>query len=324
MSGPQSVLLLGYGALLRSLTPGLFRLAPGARIHGVKGSPQGLEALAAETPFPLSAGDGAARLRSLRPDLVLFAPPSRLAPTLCREELAPYWEACRRAGEAPPLLLSFYTAPMDYAAALGPDAPAAVLLPGATQTAGGVALGPYGRSLAWAAGPLTPAQRTWAETLLSPCGAPVWTERERLTGNLTVLVGTYLAQELRALAEPARLRAALRLPEVPGLPQAAPDDAALRGAEAFQAGIRDFILERSLPPEEAEPLLRSTLQTCLCAAQAEPEEELSRRFQVCATPGGLLEAGALAWRQAPRRSSRAIRAGARKACRAIFRRAGKL
>ncbi len=317
---PKRVLLLGYGALLRSLSGGVAAMAPDAALHGVKGSAEGLDALQAETPFPLSAGDGGARLFSFAPDAVLVAPPARLAPALCRDELAPYWQALRRRGRRPPLLLSFYTRPMDYAALLGPDAPAAVLLPGATQYAGGVPVGRWGRSLAWQAGPLSPTERVWAETLLAPSGPPVWVPGERLSGNLTVMVAAYLVQQLRTGCPPAQLRAALGLPALPGLPVAPPSDRARRTAGAFRAGLEDFIRAAGLCPAETEELLSATLQTCLCAAQAEPEEELRRRFQVCATPGGLLEAGANAWLSAPRRRSREIRAGARRACTAIRKR----
>lgn len=319
MSGPRRVVLLGYGALLRSLLPGIQSMAPKAQIHGVKGSPQGLAALREQTPFSLSAGDGAARLAALTPAAVLFAPPPRQAAALCRQVLAPHWLRQRQAGQPLPLLMSFVPQWLDYAALLGPDAPVCLLLPGATQSAGGHALGPWGRSLGWKNSAVTPVQLDWAQRLLAPSGAPVWVPPSRLPGNLAVLVGAYLAQQLCALFPPAELRAGFGLEALPAFSLCAPSPQAEEAARGFLSGIQDFIAGVALPAEEAQPLLLSTLQTCLCAAQTEPPEELVRRFQRCATPGGLLEAGFRLWSQAPREDYASVYAGAYGACTAIYR-----
>ena len=138
--------LIGFGFLLEYLSPCYMRLynneTIGKNVVAVTADEKQVEEKNRRYPFLVQLGGNLEMLKDLKPDIVLFAPPPVVAPSLIKNVLKPYYAYCQKNSVVFPDLYVFPPTPQGsyYIRELGENVHVCNILPNMMNEINGVSL----------------------------------------------------------------------------------------------------------------------------------------------------------------------------------------
>jgi len=296
--------MIGVGHLLEVIWPILDRTIGGpdaaTRFIGVTADAPDLERKAEVFGFEMVLGDSLHALARNRPDLILFAPPPKVARELIESVLVPYYRQRRAEGGPLPVLYAFPPVPAGsaYLDALGSDALVANIIPNNVTAIGGVPVDDEGFYVCTFPSPWPDEEVAALRRTFDGQGAFVHLDPDQLIpmlgGAATVSalwfaapaiadlvgadhnqLGRYLRAHLGQRAEPA-----------PAPPHA---EVCRHTIDGWRRGVERYYAETGIDQETVTTLASRGLDLTLHTVAAEPREILTGHAVGAATKGGVLE-----------------------------------
>ncbi len=262
-------------------------------------------------PFRIQLGNNPGALRSLRPTIILFAPPPEIAAQLAQDEIAPYYAEVRENMDALPILLATPPVPAvdKYLEILGEDAPIATLLPNTFTQIAGKKVEKEGMSMVTMSPvhPLSEEAKTRVLALLAPLGEvlfsmPQYTLKTLTAGVVLTALGRMaldLSENLPGAPAPGKVAEAIRYahrrvfaitygsdePAGDALPQAQ-----MKAMERFHKAYTDGVLQYMEEAEDPDTAVVSVMGDMnLHTVMMQTKEQTGQSLAQMATKGGMLE-----------------------------------
>lgn len=311
--------LIGVGALLEIIWPditGAFGDDLSQRAVGVTADEADIDRKRTAFGIPMILNDNSAALDQARPDIIFFAPPPTIGPSLVESVLKPYYDQRRAEGDRPPVLYAFPPMPLGeyYRQVLGDDILVVNIIPNNVKTIAGRKISGEGYYVCtfpsdWPQEELDRLQRVFASQ-----GAFVVLPPDKLTvmlgGACTVFSlwagGPLISDVLSAvglnwshnrIGEYMRARAQ----EKYGFKLEHSDPAALTAVDgpaaafldqvitAWHDGVARYYREVDFPQPQDQTILLRGLDSILHTVQFEDRTVLHKHSVGAATKGGVLE-----------------------------------
>lgn len=258
--------------------------------------------------------DNQTALKSLEPDIIFFAPPPSVAPSLIEGDLKDYFSYLREKGASLPAVFAFPPVPDGpaYRKVLGDDLLIIRILPSALKSIGGVPI--QGTAMAtadipWPEDRMEQVRRIWShmggllelkpDQLLKVLGGGVICHA---TPEMVLLVSDLLEESGQPVDYP-KIASCMRgyRQEATGFsrPESLPcaiDDVpsplreTLGGIiNAWSIGVTDYMKQIDLAEGLGDMMMTAMLDQMLWLAQAESRKTINAMTSVSATKGGVLE-----------------------------------
>ncbi len=316
----HKIVCIGFGFLMEEISDNYYSLLGKTiadNMIATTRSEKTAEAKRLLFPFRIISGDNAGALRTLQPDIILFAPPPAFAKDITIADLVPYYEECRREGRPLPMLFAFPPAPQGkyYLETLGEDILVLNALPNPVIRIAGEKLKNEGVNFltlpdgsAWDKEHIALASEFFAPTgravffkpeetmnalgagaVVNPLSMFIYTITDALRENGVEVDNNRIAEALRYV-----FRKRFSVDGGGDLPRGGLVSEEIEGfldelAEAFFRGLADFLDEKGLSPDKRDGFLYPFGDLYLHSYMIESRETIEEKRKGQATKGGVIE-----------------------------------